>query len=62
MLMIMTCVLAAAHTCNNGLEDRPDVSHSLTNLDLRDLDGDIYGDDLQEEVPDGDISGIGDLH
>jgi hypothetical protein len=42
----MTCVLTDAHVCNNDLKDRPDVSHNLTNLDLCDLDGDVYGDDL----------------
>ena len=60
--MVMTSILTDAHVCNNDLKDRPDVSHNLTNLDLCDLGGDMYGDDLQEEVPDGDFSGIGDLH
>ena len=58
----MTCILRDAHVCNNDLKDRPDVSPNLTNLDLRDLDGDVYGDDLREEVLDGDFSGIRDLH
>ena len=62
MLKIMTCILRDAHDCNNDLKDRPDVSPNLTNLDLRDLDGDVYGDDLREEVLDGDFSGIGDFH
>ena len=44
------------------MKDRPDVSHYLTNLDLHDLDGDVYGDDLREEILDGDFSGIRDLH
>jgi hypothetical protein len=42
----MTCVLTDAHASNNDLKDQPDVSRNLSNLDLRDLDGDIYGDDL----------------
>ena len=58
----MTCILTDAQICNNNLKDRSDVSHNLTNLDLRDLGGDMYGDDLREEVLDGDFSDIGDLH